>query len=298
MSHSEVPVGAPALEGLAAESRVTQRLASIGELSAGIAHEINTPTQFVGDTITFLSEAFEELDGLLEAYREFTAAAADERLSPEHFARLAESEDIADIEYLRERVPAAFRRAQEGVQRVGKIVAAMRSLSPAQGHDKTLSDVNAALDGTLTVARGEFKYVAELQTDFGDIPMVSCDIGEVSEVLLNLVINASHAMQDVYARTGRRGTLTVATKRAGEDVLITIADTGGGIPAEVADRIFEPFFTTKASGRGTGQGLSIARRIVQEHGGQLSFDVEAGHGTTFTICLPIAEDQPQLEVAA
>ena len=268
--------------------RLAQKLEAVGQLAAGIAHEINTPTQFVGDTVHFLDGAFGDVMGLLESYELLLAAAEAGSVPEELVAAVREAQEAADLEYLRERVPAAFERAGDGVNRVATIVRAMREFAHPPTADTAPVDINGALSTTLGVATHEYKYVADVETDFADLPLVTCDGGGMNQVFLNLIVNAAHAIGDA-TRDGERGLIRVATAVDGDHVRISIADTGGGIPPEVADRIYDPFFTTKDVGRGTGQGLAIARTIVVErHGGTLSFDTEPGHGTTFHIRLPIA----------
>jgi PAS domain S-box-containing protein len=275
-------------ERLQLDLRLAQKLEAVGQLAAGIAHEINTPIQFVGDTTQFLEEAFTDLLALLAAHdAALTAVQAGEPLE-QVAARVAEAEDEADLEYLRERVPAAFTRAVDGLDRVSKIVRAMRELAHPPTTEMAPVDLNATIERTLIVAANEFKYVADLETDLGPLPDVTCNGGDINQVILNLIVNASHAIEDVVADTDGRGTIRISSRLDDDDVVITIADTGGGIPDEVAARIFDPFFTTKDIGRGTGQGLAIARRIVTEtHGGELSFDTMPGEGTAFHIRLPL-----------
>jgi signal transduction histidine kinase len=150
-------------------------------------------------------------------------------------------------------------------------------------------ELNRAVEATLTVARSEYKYVADLETDLGELPPVTCYVNDINQVVLNIVVNAAHAIADKLAASGRRGLIRVSTRREGQDVVIAISDNGGGIPAEIRDRIFEPFFTTKEVGRGTGQGLALAWAAVKEkHSGELTFETRIGEGTTFFIRLPIA----------
>jgi signal transduction histidine kinase len=192
------------------------------------------------------------------------------------------------VSYLDEEIPKALTQALEGVTRVATIVRAMKDFAHTGGSNKTPVDLNRALESTLTVARNELKYVADVETDFGSLPLVECHAGEVNQVFLNLLVNAAHAIGDVVHESEARGTIRIRTRCEGDAVVIEIADTGTGIPEAVRAKIFDPFFTTKEVGRGTGQGLAIARSIVVEkHGGALTFETEAGRGTTFFIRLPI-----------
>ena len=276
------------------EAAAAQRLAAIGTLAAGIAHEINTPVQFVGDSVAFLRTA---ADDLLQAFTKFQRV---HRLVQQHDAarslpaELAEaideatrSEEDADVDYLRENVPAAIERCSEGLGRVAAIVSAMKEFSHPAHSEMAPVDLNRAIQNTLTVARGEYKYVAELETDLGDLPPVVCHVNEINQVVLNLVVNAAHAIGDVVGSSDAKGRITVRTRAAGEHVLISVADTGAGIPPAIRDRIFMPFFTTKEVGKGTGQGLALAWNVIKErHRGELSFETEVGRGTTFFVRLP------------
>ena len=269
---------------LESELRHAQKLESVGQLAAGIAHEINTPIQFVGDNVRFLRDAFSDLTRLMDAY-----ALADG--SPEPEAMLARARELAaevDVAFLAAEVPEAIGQTLEGVQRVATIVRAMKAFGHPSGEDKALADLNEAVCNTLAVASNELKYVAEVVTDLGELPPVWCHLGDINQVLLNLVVNAAHALADKVGESGERGTVTVRTRREGDEVIIEVSDTGVGIPPEVADRIFEPFFTTKEVGKGTGQGLALAYSlVVDRHGGYIGFDSLPGAGTTMTVRLPI-----------
>ena len=264
-----------------------QKLESIGQLAAGIAHEINTPIQYVGDNLRFLQEAFEARQGVMLAYRD-----ALSRMDPVDQAAVRQAEEDADAEYYAGEIPKATRQAVEGIERVSHIVRAMKDFShPGTAH-KVTADLNRALDSTLTVAHNEWKYVADLETDYDpDLPLVLCLPAELNQVFLNVIVNAAHAIGDVVGDGGAgKGTLTVRTRRQGDRVEIRISDTGTGMTEEVKARIFNPFFTTKAVGRGTGQGLAISHTVVVEkHGGSIAVETSPGRGTTFIIHLPVAE---------
>jgi PAS domain S-box-containing protein len=299
--HGDAIVGAVIVANDVTETRVAQmeaaaaqRLAAMGTLAAGIAHEINTPIQFVGDSVAFLRTAAGDL---LEALAQHQAVhrlidghdpAAP--LPPELYqavraATVAEQE--ADVAYLRENVPAALERCAEGLTRVSAIVNAMKEFSHPAHREMAPVDLNRAIQNTLTVARGEYKYVADLKTDLDELPPVVCHVNEINQVVLNLVVNAAHSIGDVVAGSEGRGTITVRTRVEGEHVVITVADTGAGIPEAIRDRIFTPFFTTKEVGKGTGQGLALAWNVIKErHRGELTFETEVGRGTTFSVRLP------------
>jgi len=266
-----------------------QKLESVGQLAAGIAHEINTPTQYIGDNVRFLQDAFHNLKGLLTSYEQRFSAAGKNQLSRELLEDAAAAVEQADAAYLLEEIPKAIDQTLEGVGRVAALVNAMKEFSHPDVKEKSLLNLNRAIAGTITVARNEWKYVAELETDFDpSLPPVSCHPGEFNQVILNLIVNAAHAIGDVARQGGpQRGTITVRTQRCAEWVEIRIADTGTGIPEKVRSRIFDPFFTTKEIGKGTGQGLAIARSVVvDKHGGSLHFETEEGKGTTFILRLP------------
>jgi PAS domain S-box-containing protein len=269
-----------------------QKLRSIGQLASGIAHEINTPTQYVGDNIRFLKDAFEDLIGVLQGDEELLAAARGGVVSAELIRRLQDGRERADLEYLVSEVPVAIQHTLEGVERISKIVRAMKDFAHPGREEKAPADLNQIIDSTVTVARNEWKYVADMQTDFDrSLPLVLCHPAEIGQVILNLVINAAHAIEDVVQQ-GRaaKGGITIATRRRDGWAEIRISDTGGGIPENIRHRIFDPFFTTKEIGRGTGQGLAICYPvIVGKHGGRITFDSEVGRGTTFTIGLPLGE---------
>jgi len=278
------------------ELRHAQKLESVGRLAAGIAHEINTPIQFVGDNTHFLQGAFTALQGLLEKYRKVCRLAEGGQLSAGAFRELRGAEEEADFEYLAKEIPKALSQTMEGVNRVATIVRAMKEFAHPDLREKEAADLNKALQNTLTVARNEIKYVADVELDLGEIPPVVCNLSDMNQVFLNLLVNAAHAIGEVHKKTGKKGLIRVRTRREGDSVAIAISDTGCGIPEDIRPKIFEPFFTTKEIGRGTGQGLTIARAIVVEkHGGTLTFQSEVGKGTTFLVRLPINGDVSQPE---
>jgi PAS domain S-box-containing protein len=270
------------------ELQLAQRLESVGQLAAGIAHEINTPIQFVSDTTSFVQGAVLDLMELLSIDAELWEAAEQGAVAPELLERVRAATADADLEYLNERLPAAFERMTDGLTRVADIVSAMRTFAVPPSLERAPVDINAAVRNTLVVTANEYRQVAELTTEFGDIPTLNGNVGEINQVLLSLIVNASHAIADALGDDGGQGRLHVRTSYDDEGVLISIADSGCGIPNEIADRIFDQFFTTKAVGKGTGQGLAIARRlVVDRHGGSLSFESQNGEGTTFFIRLPL-----------
>ena len=280
-------------KNLEEQLRQAQKLEAIGQLAAGIAHEINTPTQFVSDNTTFLRDSWPTIDAIVRAAQALHAG--NSGASAEAVACLQKSlTEEADLEYLLSEVPRAIEQSLEGLQRVAKIVRAMKEFSHPGAEDKHALDINRAIETTITVARNEWKYVAEVKTDFDNgLPLVPCLAGEFNQVILNLLINAAHAIRDVVGDGSKgKGLIQITTKREAGCVEIQIADTGGGIPEAIRGRVFEPFFTTKEVAKGTGQGLALAHSvIVKKHGGQIWFESETGKGTKFFLRLPLTHSE-------
>jgi PAS domain S-box-containing protein len=267
-----------------------QKLESIGQLAAGIAHEINTPTQFVGDNTRFLRDAFADLQTLLVKYGELLEAGRGGRVDSELVAEVDQAAQQAELDYLRAEIPQAIAQSLEGIERVAKIVRAMKDFSHPGGEEKQAVDLNRSIESTVTVARNEWKYVADLVTDFDPtLPPVPCLIGDLNQAVLNIVINAAHAIGEVVGDgSAGKGRITIETRRGGAWAEIRVSDTGPGIPEAIRSKIFDPFFTTKEVGKGTGQGLAIAHAVVvDKHGGTIGIETETGCGTTVVIRLPI-----------
>jgi len=286
------------LRRLGRELAAAQKLESVGRLAAGVAHEINTPVQFVSDNVRFVRTSLPDIANVVRAYRDLQQtvqsggdAAAAARLA-------AEAEKAADLDYVMENAPLAIDSSIEGLGRIATIVRSMKEFAHPDQAEKRFVDLNQAIRSTLVIARNEYKYVAELDTQFGELPAVQCHLGEINQVILNLLVNASDAISDVVKDSGSLGKLSVRTHLDGDAVEISIADTGTGIPEAARDKIFDPFFTTKEVGKGTGQGLAIARSvIVNKHGGTLRFETECGKGTTFFVRLPIGAAAADQEAA-
>jgi PAS domain S-box-containing protein len=279
------------------ELRHAQKLESVGILAAGIAHEINTPIQFVGDNAEFLRTGFMDLLALCERYR----AVLDRfqaQLPAEDREALAEAEKGADFTYLREHAPSAFASTMDGVERVANIVKAMKTFARQDGPGKAPADINLAVRSTLTVARNELKYVADVETELAPLPNLMCNVGDLNQVFLNLLLNAADAVRDAVGASGARGTIRVRTLHDGSEIVVAVSDSGTGIPEPIRGRIFEPFFTTKEVGRGSGQGLAISRAVIERHGGALTFDTEMGVGTTFYVRLPMGGSRASSAQAA
>jgi two-component system, NtrC family, sensor kinase len=290
-------IGADTTERKALEEqlRQAQKLEAIGQLAAGIAHEINTPTQFVGDNTTFVKDSWDSISQLIEEARKIRKEAASGALSADGLAHFEKIWKSSDFDYLQLEIPRAIDQSLEGIRRVANIVKAMKEFSHPGSEDKKAIDINHAIETTITVARNEWRYVADVRTSFaGDLPFVPCLAGEFNQAILNLIINAAHAIVDVVGDgSKRKGVITISTRRDGDWAEISIEDTGTGIPEAIKSRIFEPFFTTKDVGRGTGQGLTLAHAaIVKKHGGKIWFASEEGKGTTFFIRLPLSSAGP------
>ena len=272
--------------------RQAQKLEAIGQLAAGIAHEINTPTQYVGDNIRFLQDSWGAIAQVIETcHRMHQEAGQSEtgKISPELLTIFGELAEKADMDYQLKEIPRAIEQSLDGLQRVATIVRAVKEFSHPGSEEKRDVDLNKALQSTAAVANNEWKYVAELVLDLADgLPPVPCLAGELNQVFLNLIINAAHAVSAAVKNSTRKGTITITTRRDEQWVEISIRDTGCGIPQEIKSRVFEPFFTTKPVGQGTGQGLALAHSVVvTRHQGKLWFESTAGEGTTFFVRLPL-----------
>jgi signal transduction histidine kinase len=219
-----------------------------------------------------------------------------------HNAKLAallpvQAEVDEDIEDLKRDLPPALDRVVDGLGRIAEIVRSMKEFSHVDQREMSRVDINRAINSTLIIARSEYKYVADVQTDLQELPLVTCHGGQINQVVLNLVVNAAHAIADAVKGTPEKGLITVKTRVEDGFAVVSIADTGGGIPEAIRKRIFEPFFTTKEVGRGTGQGLSIAHNVIKSHGGSLDFVTEMGKGTTFFVRLPLSDADEESAVA-
>lgn len=266
------------------------KLESIGQLAAGIAHEINTPIQYIGDNILFLRDAYDDIERLVGYFRQLMDAVKNGERTDSIVDEAQKSIEEMDLDYLTREIPLAIKQTQEGVAQVAKIVRSMKDFSHPGEDVKADVDINHTLENIITVSRNEWKYAADIETDFDEsLPMVFGHAGELNQVFLNIIVNAAHAVSDVVNKSpDKKGVIFLSTRKKDDWVEITIRDTGTGIPENIQARIFDPFFTTKEVGKGTGQGLAISHSIiVQKHGGRISFETQEGCGTAFTICLPV-----------
>ncbi|MCW2696841.1 MAG: domain S-box-containing protein [Modestobacter sp.] len=259
------------------------KLESLGRLSAGLAHEINSPIQFVGDNARFLAEAYQDLIRIVLFYRGLLAS-TDPLAWEERRAQIRQAEEGIEFDYLQTEIPSAVEQTLHGIERVSTIVRAMKRFSHPGHDEQEPADLNEAIEATATVTRHQVNSVADLCLELAELPPVRCNIADLNQVFLNLIVNAADAIAD----TGEPGVITVATALDGDHVTIAITDTGGGIPDDVRSKIFDPFFTTKDVGKGSGQGLPLVHAVIHEgHGGTLAVDSTVGSGSTFTIRLPL-----------
>lgn len=279
--------------------RQAQKLEAIGQLAAGIAHEINTPAQFVGDNIRFVSDALKDIFKLLSEYRKRLVALESIPEAAGGIKEIEAIEEELDVAFLLEEAPKAVGQTLEGIQRISEIVKAMKDFSHPGTQEMKPFDINRSLESVVTVARNEWKYVADVELSLGEeLPLVIGLPGELNQVFLNLIINAAHSIDDRIRQTGvqEKGRVTICSSFNTSQQLaeIRIQDTGTGIPEKIRNRIFDPFFTTKEVGKGTGQGLSISYDVVvRKHGGTLCFETEPGNGTTFIVRLPMRLQEKQ-----
>jgi PAS domain S-box-containing protein len=274
-------------ERMVIELQLAQKLESVGRLAAGIAHEINTPIQYVGDSVHFLRSAYDDFNHLIDCWREGIDSLPDDPVRNALRFEIAESTKKYDLDFLRDQIPKAFERTFDGVERVTNIVKAMKEFAHPDADEQSPSDLNRALQTTLLVASNEYKYLATVHTDLAELPHIVCNIGELNQVFLNLIVNAAHAIHDA-GKDLNSGEIKISTALVGDAAVIRISDNGCGVPAENLSKLYDPFFTTKEVGRGTGQGLAITHSIlVDRHGGDISVQSSVGVGTEFTLRLPI-----------
>ncbi len=278
------------------------RLETLGTMASGIAHEINTPIQFIGDNLQFISDSFASIDRLLQRYAMLYDAAIAADVLESETNTVAEAIEDAELDFLREELPGAIEQSLSGIQQVARIASAMKTFARRGSTEKEMADINQAIDMTAAICRNEWKYDADLELSLDPtLPKIACHIGELSQVWLNLIVNAAHAIKAKPDLP--RGLITIKTSERNGNIEVAFADNGTGIPEDVRQRVFEPFFSTKEAGEGSGQGLAISRNIVAEqHDGDIELWTEVDKGTRFTVRLPIEMNAsaaaPQEEDAA
>lgn len=270
--------------------RQSQKLESIGQLSAGIAHEINTPTQYIADNTMFLNTAFDSCIKIING----TKVIIDKDISEITLKELEDMRSIYsenDMEFIVNEIPLAISQSIEGLERVTKIIGAMKSFSHSSQGEMSEVDITEAINSTVTVSRSEWRYIANLSTDYSEhLPKIKCIRDEFNQVILNFIVNAAHAIEERYGKQSEQlGNIKIAVSLEQDKVQISIRDDGIGMSNEVKNRIFDPFFTTKEVGKGTGQGLSMAYSvIVDKHNGSIDVESELNVGTQFNILVPAA----------
>jgi signal transduction histidine kinase len=275
----------------AAEIRLAQaeKLASIGQLAAGVAHEINNPLGYVNSNLTVLLRHANKLLKLLDAYR-----AAEPQLDQASLVarNLQEVKSSVDLNFVRADLAEVVADARDGIRKVSKIVDSLRDFSRMEQRQQAVpADLHQALDSALNIATNEIRYKADVIREYGTLPLVECVVSEINQVFVNLLVNAAQAMET-------RGLITIRTEHQGAWVSISVSDTGVGIAAQNASRIFDPFFTTKPVGKGTGLGLAISYGIVKKHGGKIDVASALGKGSKFTVTLPVRAIEPGSEAQA
>lgn len=275
---------------LESKLRESKRLESVGQLAAGVAHELNTPIQFVSDSVQFLSDAFEDLERVRFTIEREILEALDVTRFAKQMAHIEAIRSEVDFDFLLEEIPEAVRRCRVGTERVSAIVRAMKRFAHPGNDRMALEDVNEVLDSSAVMARSEYKYCADMEMDLGTIPLIPLDVGQLNQAIVNLIVNAAHAIQDSGEEGSAAGfgRIRITSEVDGDSVLIRVQDDGIGMSAKVRERIFDPFFTTKCIGRGTGQGLAqVWGAVVERHQGSIEIESEPGRGTRFEIRLPI-----------
>ena len=262
----------------------SEKMAAVGQLAAGVAHEINNPVGFIASNLSTLGEYAGDLSGLLTAYAELEDRldTGDTQAQTEMRERIRQLKEEADLGFLLEDLDSLIAESREGTERVRKIVQNLKEFSHVDREETSLTNLNAGVESTLNIVWNELKYKADVEKDYGDIPEIECYPQELNQVFMNVLVNAAQAID-------KKGTITIRTYQEDQAVCVAITDTGHGMSPEVQARIFEPFYTTKEVGKGTGLGLSMTYNIVRKHGGDLLVDSQVGKGTTFTVRIPIAQ---------
>lgn len=275
---------------LQAQLALSAKLQAIGQLAAGVAHEINTPMQFISDNAEFLRKSFADISKLIESYQRLERECDQSGDYPEVLSQVKETRSETDSEFLIREIPSACDETISGIERVTKLVQAMKTFSQQTQGKMQPCDLNKSIEATVSVCRNEWKNVADMELDFDTtLPLVHCLMDELNQVILNMIANSIDAIKDAI-KAGRyeKGTISVTTRKIDDNACIVITDNGMGIPESIAQKIFDPFFTTKELGKGTGQGLAISHDIIaNKHNGQIEVESEVGKGTQFTLTIPI-----------
>ncbi|MEJ2692602.1 MAG: ATP-binding protein [Candidatus Thiodiazotropha sp.] len=271
----------------------THKMEAVGQLAGGIAHEINTPIQYIGENLRFLQESWGDVNTLLESYQPLQQQAEQVAELRPLVEKVKSVSQEVDLDYIKEEAPKCIEQSLAGTEQVARIVLAMKEFAHPGAHQMALADLNKIIQNSVAVSKNEWKYVADTELLLDpDLPNVECLGGEISQVLLNLIVNAAHTIED--AQREGKGKITISTLLRNGRVEVSVTDTGTGIPKALRESIFNPFFTTKDVGQGTGQGLAIAQDIVvHKHRGQLFFETEEGQGTTFTMQLPLTQSKDE-----
>lgn len=277
--NEEIEKAHASLKSAQAQLVQSEKLATVGQLAAGVAHEINNPIGFIMSNLGTLKSYSEVMAGLIAGYRKHTEGESPEPDSA--LAQLRSTEESEDIDYILEDIVELVSESLDGTKRVKEIVQGLKSFSRIDDSAETAADLNEGLDATLKVVANELKYNCDVVKNYGELPLVPCTLAQLNQVFMNLLVNAAHAMEE-------HGTITISTRTEEGFAVVEVRDTGKGIPEDKIGSIFDPFFTTKPVGSGTGLGLSISYGIIEDHGGDISVESEVGVGTTFTIRLPLA----------
>ena len=279
--NAELEQAHAALQSAQAQLVQSEKLASVGQLAAGVAHEINNPIGFIMSNLGTLKNYTDVMQELIHGYRGYSSSVREQSPQPDVLDRLKELEDKEDIEFVLDDIGDLLHDSIEGTKRVKDIVAGLKSFSRVDEAKMCDDDLHKGIDSTLKVVENEIKYKCEVVKDYGDLPLVYCNVAQLNQVFMNLIVNAAQAMET-------QGTITITTRQEDDFAVLRFRDTGSGIPADKIGNIFDPFFTTKPVGSGTGLGLSISFGVIQDHGGTIDVSSEVDAGTEFTIRLPLA----------